>query len=112
MDYNFDRWSRMAGEDPDAFERARIEAIEAVIGQAPAELRQRLRALQSRIDLERQRAGNPLGACVRISALMWDRFHDLREALEELQGPLSEHRRLTQRPEAPSAQVLPFPASR
>lgn len=112
MEYNFERWSRMAGDDPAAFERARLEAIEAVIAAAPEDTRQRLRALQSRIDLERRRAGSPLGSCVRISALMWDRFHDLREALQQLQAPLSEHHKLAARCEAHGAQVLPFPAPR
>lgn len=112
MEYDFNRWSRLAGEDPEAFDRARIEAIEAVIAQAPEELRPRLRALQCRIDLERRRAGNPLGACVRISAMMWDRFHHLRQALDDLRAPLSDHGALARRTETAAARVLPFPPPR
>jgi len=112
MEYDFDRWSRLAGDDPKAFEHARLEAIEAVIAKAPVELRQRLRALQCRVDLERQRAGNPLGSCIRISAMMWDRFHDLRRALDELKAPLADHDRLSRGSEAAGARLLPFPSPR
>ncbi len=112
MEYDFDTWSRLSRDDPQAFERARLEAIEAVIAQAPPEQRQRLRALQFRIDLERQRTGNALGACIRISRMMWSRFHELQRSLEELQAQVSHHREITPRPAPVSAQVLPFPARR
>ncbi len=68
---DFDTWSEVARSDPDAFERMRLEAIQAVIDDAPAENRERLRRLQWRIDQERRLAHTPLNACLRISRLMW-----------------------------------------
>jgi hypothetical protein len=98
---DFDEWQRLAREDPDEFERRRKTTIEAVIEQAPPEHRQRLRALQSRIDLERSRAKTPLAATVRLQSMMWERFGHLCDALQALTGePVPRHRR--------SARILPF----
>jgi len=61
---NFDTWSEMARDDPEAFESMRRAAIEAVIAQAPEANRERLRRLQWRIDQERRLAHSPsCGAC-------------------------------------------------
>ena len=68
---DFDTWSELARNDPEAFERMRLEAIEAVIATAPAENRERLRCLQWRIDQERRLARTPIAACMRISRMMW-----------------------------------------
>ncbi len=51
MDFDVDEWQRLAREDPNEFERRRQIAIDSLIEQAPPELRERLWALQSRIDL-------------------------------------------------------------
>jgi len=69
---DFDHWSRLAKEDPNEFERMRLAAIEEVISNAPKEQQQRLRGLQWRIDQERRLAKTPLGACIRISRMMWE----------------------------------------
>ena len=84
---DFDAWSAMARNDPEAFESMRLAAIEAAIASAPAAKRERLRRLQWRIDQERRRARTPLAACMRISRMMWrsvlgpgglqDRFSEL-----------------------------------
>ena len=68
---DFDTWSEMARNDPDAFEQMRLAAIQAVIDSAPAENRERLLRLQWRIDQERRLARTPLNACLRISSMMW-----------------------------------------
>ena len=68
---DFDTWSELARNDPDAFERMRLAAIEAVIEDAPAANRERLRRLQWRIDQERRLAHTPINACLRISRMMW-----------------------------------------
>jgi hypothetical protein len=85
---NFDAWSEMARNDPQRFEAMRLAAIEAVIEGAPEANRERLRRLQWRIDQERRLARTPMGACVRISRMMWrallgpnglnDRFGELQ----------------------------------
>ena len=85
---DFDTWSEMARNDPDAFEKMRLRAIEAAIDSAPEANRERLRRLQWRIDQERRLAGTPMAACLRISRMMWravlgpnglnDRFAELQ----------------------------------
>jgi Protein of unknown function (DUF3135) len=100
---DFDEWQRLAREDPDEFERRRRTTIEALIDQAPPEHRERLRALQSRIDLERRRAKTPLEATLRLQSMMWERFGQLRETLLALTGeqPAPVARRT-------AARILPF----
>ena len=46
-------------------------AIEAAIGNASPSSQTRLRRLQWRIDQERRLARTPMGACIRLSNLMW-----------------------------------------
>jgi hypothetical protein len=101
MDFDIDEWQRLAREDPVEFERRRQATIEALIAHAPPEHRERLRALQSRIDLERCRAKTALGATVRLQSMMWERFGQLRDALQALaDGPVPERKK--------SARILPF----
>lgn len=83
----FDEWASLADSDPNAFEHMRKTLIESFINEAPVDRRTRLRCLQWRIDQERARAGSPLGACIRLSRMMWDRVFErggLVENLEQL----------------------------
>jgi hypothetical protein len=103
-------WStatRLAQNDPEAFERCRRHAIDALIDQAPENQRHRLRCLQWRIDMLRDRAANPMAACVGIYRMMWDSFAGDRGLIAAIQrgGAFD--------PEAPEhesvrARVLPF----
>jgi hypothetical protein len=102
---DFAEWSRLAQDAPAEFERRRREVIEAAIAQAAPALQPRLRALQSRIDLERRRARTPLGAAVRLNAMMWDEFQKLRAALNRLSA--QEPARNGPRDATPS-RVIPF----
>lgn len=70
-DLDFDTWADLARTDPDAFERMRLEAIDAFIESVPEKNRERLRRFQWRIDQERRRAKTPLAACIRLSSMMW-----------------------------------------
>jgi hypothetical protein len=82
--FDFDRWAALAQTDPQAFESQRIAAVNALIARMPEERQERLRCLQWRIDIERQRSTNPLQACVRLSDMMWESVvgeHGLLEAL-------------------------------
>ena len=88
---DFDEWAEMAREDPTAFEKMRLAAINRCIEDAPDEHRERLRRLQWRIDQERRMARTPMNACLRISRMMWDNIlgqGGLRERLVELGGLL------------------------
>lgn len=102
MEFDPEHWLRLARENPEEFERQRLEAIETVIAQAPLAQRERLRALQCRIDLELRKARTPLGGAIRLQQLMWERFEALRAALNALQDP-----DMSAGP-ASSAKVIPF----
>lgn len=124
-EFDFDEWARIAREDPAEFERRRVAAIEALIASAP-DRRARLEGTQWRLDRERELAHTPLKACLRISAMMWDSFLEMKSGLDDIAASvsaleLSSPLRLVGAPviaadeiavcEAPakqSAQVLPF----
>ncbi|WP_440996391.1 DUF3135 domain-containing protein [Arhodomonas sp. SL1] len=71
---SFDEWASLARSSPEAFEAYRRDAVDRLIAARPARRQTRLRRLQWRIDRERERADTPLGACVRIYGMMWERF--------------------------------------
>jgi len=66
--FNFDEWKELAESNPEAFEFTRQRMIDSLIDEARAS--DRLRRLQWRIDVERERSATPLSACVRISNMM------------------------------------------
>lgn len=85
--FDFDEWSRLAKDDPSAFEARRLALIEEFLGQFPQPDQQRLRGLQFRIDMVRRRARSPMGACLKISSMMWESLlgsHGLKTALDSL----------------------------
>jgi hypothetical protein len=82
-DFDFEVWAALAREDPVEFERRRRAAIDALIASIPAN-RRRLEGIQFRVDMERQLARTPLKACLRMSAMMWEAFLDLRTELAGL----------------------------
>jgi hypothetical protein len=103
MNIDFDTWAELARTDKDEFERRRRAVIEGVIIAADPDSQPRLRALQWRIDMERQRARTPLAACIRISAMMWESIYELRAALND---PKSVRGRANK--SWPPAQVIEF----
>lgn len=88
---SFEEWAELAREDPAAFEKMRLAAIERYLEGLPAGQQERMRRLQWRIDQERRIARTPMKACLRISRMMWDsilgrgglqsRFADLGRAV-------------------------------
>jgi len=105
-DFPFDDWARLASEDPDSFETARRLMIDSLIEAAPAPVQARLRGLQWQIDQVRTMTPTPLGACAKISNLMWQKLlgpDGLVEQLERL-GSGESPPRQTQA----SAQVIPL----
>ncbi len=69
---DFDLWSDLAKNDPEAFEAKRKEHLKKALMKIPAEKRERARCLQWKIDQVRDRAETPMAACVKISEMMWD----------------------------------------
>lgn len=102
---DFSEWARLARDAPEEFEQRRRATLEAVIARARPALQPRLRGLQSRIDLERRRARTPLGAAIRLHAMMWDEFERLRATLNRL----SHQPCCAAPPQAPPARVIPLP---
>jgi len=82
----FDDWSRLARENPDAFEAARRAVIEEFLASTPAHSRKRLRGLQWRIDTIRTRSSNPMAACLDIYGMMWDKLAGENGMIETLQA--------------------------
>jgi len=74
--------AQLAREDPQAFEALRSELIESTIRRAPERIQLRLRQLQFRIDGIRRLARTPLGALLKMQALMWESFLRMDEALQ------------------------------
>ena len=86
-EFDFDYWARMARDDPEAFETMRTMQINELIEQAPEQIRHRMEGLQWQINQVRKRSSNPMAACLRISAMMWDSVTGERGLLEALQSP-------------------------
>ncbi|RFA31163.1 hypothetical protein CAI21_00460 [Alkalilimnicola ehrlichii] len=102
-DFDFDAWAKLANRDPAEFEARRAEYIEQFIRLAPPDRQDRLRRLQWRIDRTRDCASNPLAACLRISAMMWDSLLGERGLLKAL-----EDARDGNSTPASSAQIIEF----
>ena len=103
----FDEWASLASSDPDGFEKLRQALIDQFIQEAPAERRHRLRCLQWRIEQERARSKTPLGACIRLSRMMWDKVLARGGLVDHLQG-LS-HTLETGRIGSRTGHIIPFP---
>jgi len=69
--FDFETWARLAQSDPAAFEAKRKALIKWTIEQAQPRQRERLHRLQWKIDQIRALSTHPLGACIRITKLMW-----------------------------------------
>jgi len=80
---DFDQLRTLAERQPEALESLRTELINAVINQANGETKQRLRGLQFQIDAQRQLHKNPLGACIKISRMMTESFHEMIDRLNQ-----------------------------
>lgn len=81
----FEEMMRLAKENPEELERIRQSAVEDLIQNAPEEHQRRLRGLQFQVDMEREKAKNPMDSCVRVSRLMHESFSKLRDSLNEAQ---------------------------
>jgi len=84
---DFDDWLTLAMNDPDAFEIARTEAIQAFLATVPSHTRHRLTGLQWRIDMMRKQSKTPMAACQAIYSMMWDKLagdHGMLDGLKAL----------------------------
>ncbi len=88
-DFDFEKWSGLANEDPEAFEQTRERVINQFIADLPEDKQQRMRCLQWRVDSVRRLSKTPMAACIEISKMMWDSIkgeHGLIVAIKDLQS--------------------------
>jgi len=89
-DFDFEALAALAEDSPEDFEAVRQKMIAAIIDSAPAASRRRLEGLQWQVDMVRERATHPMGACVEISRLMWEKVSGpggLLESINRLSDP-------------------------
>ncbi len=100
----------MARNDPNGLETLRRSMTEAVIAAASSDsTKRRLKGLQFRVDLERQRARTPLAAAIRISEMMCRSLADLHASMVT---PLEEIE-IKELPRDPDrSNIIPFPIDR
>lgn len=111
--FDFDEWSQLAKDDPFAFEARRVALIEEYLRQFPQSGQRRLRGLQFRIDMVRRRARTPMGACLKISSMMWESLlgtQGLKAALDTLVASPNQsvNTALRHNVQATSARIIPF----
>ena len=83
----FEVLAELGRRDPQALYALGRVLTDDVIRQAPRDAsRRRLEGLKFRIEMERQRAPNPLAACARLSQLMFDSLDELHSVLNEPGG--------------------------
>lgn len=97
---DFDYLTGLARSNPSEFERLRMNAIEAYIDTLPADRQQRMRRLQWRIDQE-LRHHTPMGACLKLSKMMWDHLLGPGGLIGVIQGTAQDSQEL--------GKVIPFP---
>ncbi len=107
LTFDFDEWMNLAKTNPAKFEQRRQAMIDKLIRSREADSQRRLRGLQCRIDLERQRARSPLAACVRLNELMMDQFSSQLAPILTGDLPLPEPQ-AGGASESKSARILPF----
>lgn len=100
---SFDELMRLASQEPDKLEGLRKNWVDDVITSAPKNFQRRLRGLQFQIDMERERASNPVSSCIRISQMMHEGLANLRVALNQ-----SENDDIAE-DDVVSAEVIHFP---
>jgi len=109
--WDFDEWARLAREQPVEFERRRRTLIRHTIAQADTVSRDRLRCLQWRIDMERDRSVDALASCVRIYRMMWSSFAGQRGLVSALQTACGDAT-MSSAPSWSQARVLSFESTR
>ncbi len=107
---DFELWSDLAQKDSDSFESMRLAAIEVFIESAPEPRKQRLRRLQWRIDQERRLSHSPMGACIRISRMMWETLMGKEGLIEQMHllSGVDKDKNVSRAPPSYPATVIPF----
>lgn len=78
--FNFEEWAKLAEHDPDRFEARRARTLSEAIERVPEDRQLMLRRLQWKVDRVRELKTTPLAACIAITDMMWNTFHDLNRS--------------------------------
>jgi len=100
---NFDELMKLALQDPNKLEALRQSWVEDMINKAPEHFQRRLRGLQFQIDMERQKASNPVSSCVRLSQMMHEGLANLQQVITQQSLPEDTVEKQT------AAAIIPFP---
>jgi len=88
---SFEALVALAKEDPVEFETLRDQLCKQLLDQAPEHISRRLKGLQFKIDMERQRSKTPLKSCIELSKRMNNSLIELEEVLSNPQDFLRKH---------------------
>lgn len=80
---DFDQLLELAKNKPEELETLRAKLVGSLIAKASGDTQARLRGLQFQIDAQRKIHKSPLGACIKISSMMKNSFHDLITQLKQ-----------------------------
>lgn len=105
----FDEMKRMAEQEPEKLEALRQKLVEDAISGAPERYHRRLRGIQFQIDMERERAANPVSSCIRISKMMHDGLARLYEAITHEEATSTERAEPAESDSLNAGQIIPFP---
>ncbi len=86
--FDFDEWLQLAKSDPEAFEARRKQVVDDVIQQAPSKQQHRLRGLQWRVDMERNKYKDSLVSCQKVFSMMWNSVYGEQGLLHALNGDI------------------------
>ncbi|NNE64290.1 MAG: DUF3135 domain-containing protein [Gammaproteobacteria bacterium] len=105
--FDFDDWKDLFETDPDLFERYRKKILESQIAMAPESTRPRLQGLMFQMEAEAVRSPTPISYSLRLSAMMMDKFDELRQKLALLSGARADYEAAEQQ-QTESADIIPF----
>jgi len=73
MNFNLQDWIELAKTDPDNFELERQKLLQTFIEQSSNQ--RKLNGLQFKINMEREKAKNPMDSCIRLSKMLNEHFY-------------------------------------
>ena len=79
----FETLKKLASQDPEAFEEFRQQSCLAYIETIPTPHRNRLRAVQFRVDYEIRKAKTPMAGLVKVSGMMHESFYRMSRKLNQ-----------------------------
>ena len=86
----FETLKELANQDPEAFEEFRQQSCLEYIETIPTPHRNRLRAVQFRVDYEIRNAKTPMAGLVKVSAMMHDSFYRMSRKLSQFTDLVSD----------------------